>query len=854
MTSLELYKHDKILNNNPPIDWGTLEARNEKIDPTVIKGPTYLLQNQPTTQYYRENNLELSNVRVNDQLMPGPFKINMLEKQIQAPFPMQHPYTSHMSYNALFPSYTAPEDAKRGEVMLKCDSMIKDVQTPSRVDDTLIIKKTKGFPYRQELQQLQLPTQRRGIWYEDKQYMHVPKPEDQNFYLHPQNLNVPNPRLRPEERSIDLLTANVLKNKERQLMQSTQQADFYKDGLGSQAPLNSDDLCTKKLKYEQTGDINETMKPYFKRGGGISHATLTPNDLQAKSVHFQEPTPREYQDDQNQKKLLTQLEKDERIMETGKEYLNMPESYNINNPTVQTMSALSFGRSNTMPDLTKLEGQYRSKSAAAFPPNKSENDKQKLDFENHDRIQRMIMENRRHDLDLITPDRDLRLLRIKMDELENARGSNLKLNQKQTIKQHINTFYNQEGKYSSERAQLYRTPVYNPYLVKQYIENVKADPKISANHTSNGSANPGQNNVTIPNDAYEHRPKLFAHKVFSDYELLKRGPLEQTLTDPSNLSSINLQENGQTHQQSTYGGSYNTKKFLQEYDPTISKTTLEYIAKDPSELQHQNIVLRSNVDILALKNLKNKDGTSSNLDLHTARNEIKNNEEKIREIESTQYPRTVGPIPPEPYEGIYCAEHAGEMGDGYAKRYYSRVYDSPHIGQKNPRFEALKTDLEAMANYEIKANNDMENNQLYLKKFQEDILRKSLSNETSHIDRSKEKIARRMTDHTSVQFKEQQQPLSTYRANLSDYRYKKTEKCPPNNFYKSADYTETVQMKNKNQGTPKNIISLQDRWSKSLANKLHGSKYQSSMPDLRMNICKGKKRLPYAPNAEQYVA
>ena len=56
-----------------------------------------------------------------------------------------------------------------------------------------------------------------------------------------------------------------------------------------------------------------------------------------------------------------------------------------------------------------------------------------------------------------------------------------------------------------------------------------------------------------------------------------------------------------------------------------------------------------------------------------------------------------------------------------------------------------------------------------------------------------------MTDHTSVQFKEQQQPLSTYRANLSDYRYKKTEKCPPNNFYKSADYTETVQMKNKNQ-------------------------------------------------------
>lgn len=105
--------------------------------------------------------------------MPGAFKINMLEKQIKQPFPMQHPFTSHMSYNALFPSYIAPEDPKRGEIQLKCDSMIYDVQTGSRVDDTIINKKTHGFPYRLETQQLQLPTQRRGEWYEDKQYYHV---------------------------------------------------------------------------------------------------------------------------------------------------------------------------------------------------------------------------------------------------------------------------------------------------------------------------------------------------------------------------------------------------------------------------------------------------------------------------------------------------------------------------------------------------------------------------------------------------------------------------------------------------------------------------------------------------------
>ncbi len=105
--------------------------------------------------------------------MPSPFKINMLEKQIRQPFPMQHPFTSHMSYNALFPSYIAPEDAKRGEAMLKSISNIYDVQTPSNVDNTVVVKKTKGFPWRQEIQQLQLPTQRRGVWFEDKQYYHV---------------------------------------------------------------------------------------------------------------------------------------------------------------------------------------------------------------------------------------------------------------------------------------------------------------------------------------------------------------------------------------------------------------------------------------------------------------------------------------------------------------------------------------------------------------------------------------------------------------------------------------------------------------------------------------------------------
>lgn len=845
---MEFFNHEKI-SNRPSTDWGTGELQTDKFDPTYIKAPTYLLKNQPINQVYRESNLELSNVRSNDQLMPAPFKINMLDKQIRQGFPMQHPYTSHMSYQALFPNYIAPEDAKRGEVMLKCNSMIHDVQTPAKVDDTIVVKKTHGFPWRHEIQKLQLPTQRRGTWYEDKQYYHVPKPEDQEFYMHPQNIHCPNPRLRVDERSIDMITANVLRNKEKQLMQSTQQADYYKDGLGTQAPVNSDDLVEKKKKYESTGKINETMKPYFKRGGGITHTTLIPNDLNSsasKSVTFQEPT--QQKDESNKKKLLTQFEYDERLMETGKDYLNFPESFNENNTRTQLMTPLN--RSNTMPDLSKLStNDMRSKSAQVVAKNKPHAEKYKIDSEHHDRIQRVLLENRKHDLDLITPDRDLRLLRIKLDELENARGA--KPNLKQTNKQHINTFYNQEGKYLAERAQLYRTPVYNPFLVKQYIESNKADPKISANYTS-GSANPTQANFQMPNDAYEHRPKLFANKVFNDYELLKRAPLEQVLTDPSIMSTDLVQENGITHQQSTYGGSYNTKRFLQEHDPSINKTCLEFTPKDQVELNHQNIVLKSKADDVALKNYQA--GATSTYDLHTARNDIRINDGKVKDAEESQYPRTVGPIPPEPYEQIYCAENACEMGDGYSKRYYSRVYDSPHVPAQAPRYEGLRTDIQAMGAYEAKANKDMQENQEYLNKLQSDLLKNTASKEVSHVDRSKEKVARRVSDKTAVAFIEQQQPLSNYRANFSPYLKTMQESCPPNSFYKSADYTETIQMKLQNSDTPKGIISLSDKWSKSLANQMHNYKYQSSMPDLRMNITAGKRRIPTAPNAEQWVA
>ena len=61
------------------------------------------------------------------------------------------------------------------------------------------------------------------------------------------------------ERSIDPRTANVLRNKEKEMMQTSQQSSYYKDGLGTQAPFNSDNLGEKINKYEQTDKVDDSL-------------------------------------------------------------------------------------------------------------------------------------------------------------------------------------------------------------------------------------------------------------------------------------------------------------------------------------------------------------------------------------------------------------------------------------------------------------------------------------------------------------------------------------------------------------------------------------------------------------------
>ena len=81
----------------------------------------------------------------------------------------------------------------------------------------------------------------------------------QNYYPAPPSLLVANPKLRQTSLQIDANTADILANKERELMQTSNRIDYYKDGLGTRAPLNSDNYNEKQIKLDQTSKIDEEM-------------------------------------------------------------------------------------------------------------------------------------------------------------------------------------------------------------------------------------------------------------------------------------------------------------------------------------------------------------------------------------------------------------------------------------------------------------------------------------------------------------------------------------------------------------------------------------------------------------------
>lgn len=70
--------------------------------------------------------------------------ISFSEIMINKDFPADHPYSSHISRYAVFPTFQSPEDAKRG-VQARREQPI-NAEMPATAYDVQIIHKTKGIP------------------------------------------------------------------------------------------------------------------------------------------------------------------------------------------------------------------------------------------------------------------------------------------------------------------------------------------------------------------------------------------------------------------------------------------------------------------------------------------------------------------------------------------------------------------------------------------------------------------------------------------------------------------------------------------------------------------------------------
>lgn len=262
------------------------------------------------------------------------------------------------------------------------------------------------------------------------------------------------------------------------------------------------------------------------------------------------------------------------------------------------------------------------------------------------------------------------------------------------------------------------------------------------------------------------------------------------------------------------------------------------------------MVLKSSAQQIALANYKNG-LTDSPSDMNLANQMLDKYAKDTKEIE---YPRVKGPIPPEPYEKIYCAKEITEHSDGNSKRYYTRVYDSPYE-PTHARFEVYKPDVEAIEAYNQKIKEEQEGREKQRRKLEEEYS-KNLPRGEFSLSASQDKVARRELDRAAKLTEDQNKMKSVYSTSYTPYHYENTVKCPPNQFYKGIEYTQdpSGHARLNNESVPDHLIGLQDGWSKSTGNRRFHSAYETRSPDLRQDVQEGKRIVKEAPaNAYKYV-
>ncbi|XP_025728832.1 sperm-associated microtubule inner protein 4 isoform X1 [Callorhinus ursinus] len=214
----------------------------------------------PIEQFYYLTQNKKSGIYGNDSLMPKP--PNSTVGEICCSYPIEHPYHTHISRGAMFPTFTSPKDLYTG---IKARSQQPFPPTvPTKAYDTMILK-TRGNPYRYELLDLPMDSKKKAlIWPGQDIYYDFPKCVERNkpvFYPKPPKTFAPNTSLNSWDPISSLKEANIQRNLERSHWITSYTHDFT--GLGPMNPLELDDYHEKEVA-ELTGQIGFDPEPQEK--------------------------------------------------------------------------------------------------------------------------------------------------------------------------------------------------------------------------------------------------------------------------------------------------------------------------------------------------------------------------------------------------------------------------------------------------------------------------------------------------------------------------------------------------------------------------------------------------------------
>ncbi|XP_066440683.1 sperm-associated microtubule inner protein 4 isoform X2 [Eleutherodactylus coqui] len=213
----------------------------------------------PIEQFYHLTKLKKSAVRASDDLYPKPPDASISDKQICEDFPAEHPYYSHISKYAVFPNFTPSEEPSR------CPTPLHP-QTPASGYPTVVLRKTKGNPYRHEIVTITSDAPKLPLtWPGQRGYYHLPKFHNENvqiYYPIPPKTVAPNTLHKSYEETLSERTRNLQRNLMRSQWITSYNRSFT--GNGEMNPLKLDDFHDKVIGII-TGrtDENTEMKPTF---------------------------------------------------------------------------------------------------------------------------------------------------------------------------------------------------------------------------------------------------------------------------------------------------------------------------------------------------------------------------------------------------------------------------------------------------------------------------------------------------------------------------------------------------------------------------------------------------------------